>query len=33
MDPSKALSDKANAIPFAEILKLFKKPNAINEVK
>jgi len=33
VDPSKALSDKANAMPFSEVPKLWKKLNAINEVK
>jgi 2-dehydro-3-deoxyphosphooctonate aldolase (KDO 8-P synthase) len=33
VDPSKALSDKANAMPFADVSKLWKKLNAINEVK
>ena len=33
VDPSKALSDKANAMPFAEVPKLWRKLNAINEVK
>lgn len=33
VDPSKALSDKANAMPFSEVPGLWKKLNAINEVK
>jgi 2-dehydro-3-deoxyphosphooctonate aldolase (KDO 8-P synthase) len=33
VDPSKALSDKANAMPFADVPGLWKKLNAINEVK
>jgi 2-dehydro-3-deoxyphosphooctonate aldolase (KDO 8-P synthase) len=33
VDPSKALSDKANAMAFADVPKLWKKLNAINEVK
>jgi 2-dehydro-3-deoxyphosphooctonate aldolase (KDO 8-P synthase) len=33
VDPSKALSDKANAMPFADVSGLWKKLNAINEVK
>jgi 2-dehydro-3-deoxyphosphooctonate aldolase (KDO 8-P synthase) len=33
IDPSKALSDKANAMPLADVSRLWKKLNAINEVK
>ncbi|MFA5687963.1 MAG: 3-deoxy-8-phosphooctulonate synthase [Kiritimatiellales bacterium] len=33
VDPSKALSDKANAIPFKEVPKLWQTLTAINEVK
>lgn len=33
VDPSKALSDKANAMPLAEVPGLWKKLTAINEVK
>jgi 2-dehydro-3-deoxyphosphooctonate aldolase (KDO 8-P synthase) len=33
VDPSKALSDKANAMPFSEVPALWTKLNAINEVK
>jgi 2-dehydro-3-deoxyphosphooctonate aldolase (KDO 8-P synthase) len=33
VDPTKALSDKANAMPLAEVSALWKKLTAINEVK
>ena len=33
VDPSQALSDKANAMKFTEVSRLWKKLNAINEVK
>jgi len=33
VDPSKALSDKVNAMKFADVSRLWKKLNAINEVK
>ncbi len=33
LDPAQALSDKANAIPLADVSRLWKKLNAIDEVK